>query len=171
MPIRMQLAVPELHVMDVCRGWPEAGLHAVPDNGAAQCARRSAGHRSNPTAERELLAPRAVLQLCCSLGRTPETPCLLYHRVFGTTLTLAPDLPQPNRGRSWWWTSSSEKTLDATIATAHEMGVELLFFDGMLSNQGDYTADLGSWPSGLAAAGARIKAANLLVGLHMIDTG
>ena len=27
------------------------------------------------------------------------------------------------------------------------MGVELLFFDGMLANQGDFTVDLKSWPS------------------------
>ena len=83
--------------------------------------------------------------------------------------SIAP--PSPNRGRSWWWTSSSETTLDTTIATAHQMGVELLFFDGMLSNQGDFTVDLASWPSGLEAAGKRIKAAGLQVGLHMIDTG
>ena len=75
------------------------------------------------------------------------------------------------------------------------MGVELLFFDGMLSNQGDFSVDLNSWPSGLEAAGKRIKAAGLQVstdcsrtvtaqqlnqfvaidiwqvGLHMIDTG
>lgn len=79
--------------------------------------------------------------------------------------------PSPNRGRSWWWTSSSEAKLDATIATAHQMGVELLFFDGMLSNQGDFAVDRASWPTGLEAAGKRIKAAGLQVGLHMIDTG
>ena len=79
--------------------------------------------------------------------------------------------PSPNRGRSWWWTTSSEQQLDSTIATAHAAGVELLFMDNMLSNQGDFAVDLAAWPSGLAAAGLRIKAAGLQVGLHMIDTG
>lgn len=86
--------------------------------------------------------------------------------------------PSPNRARSWWWTSSSESTLNATIATAHEMGVELLFMGdteqsscSMLSNDGDFTANLALWPSGLAAAGKRIKDAGLQVGLHMIPTG
>ena len=68
-------------------------------------------------------------------------------------------------------TSSSESKLDATIDEAHAMGVELLFFDGMLQNQGDYTVDLSNWPSGLEAAGKRIKDAGLQVGLHMISTG
>ena len=39
------------------------------------------------------------------------------------------------------------------------------------TTQGDYTVDLESWPSGLQAAGKRIKDAGLQVGLHMISTG
>ena len=49
--------------------------------------------------------------------------------------------------------------------------MELLFYDSMLSNQGDFTVDPEQWPSGLAAAGAQIEAAGLKVGLHMIATG
>ena len=106
-------------------------------------------------------------KLAYTLCPTTELPQI--RAALRTAESIAP--PSPNRARTWWWTSSNETLLDDTIATAHAMGVELLFMDGMLQNQGDFTADTTRWPSGLAAAGKRIKDAGLQVGLHMIPTG
>jgi hypothetical protein len=78
--------------------------------------------------------------------------------------------PSQNRAKSWWWVEGTEANLNTTIADAKAMGVELLFYNSMLSNCGDYEVS-AAWPSGLKAAGETIKAAGLDVGLHMISSG
>eukprot|EP01052_Picozoa_sp_SAG31_P014235 SAG31_NODE_876_length_11307_cov_3.506781_11_plen_314_part_00 len=44
------------------------------------------------------------------------------------------------------------------------------FFTDFLSNQGDYLVDRRRWPSGLAAARARIERGGLQTGLHMLSS-
>ena len=106
-------------------------------------------------------------KLVYTLCRTDELPLLARE------LRAAESISQPssNRARTWWWVRGGESELEATIADAKAMGVELLFYMSMLSNDGDYAVAASQWPSGLATVGEKIRAAGLEVGLHMISSG
>ena len=109
---------------------------------------------------------KAGEKLAFTLCPTAELPQLR------ASLQKAEDIapPSANRAKSWWWVEGSEANLNQTIADAKAMGIELLFYDSMLSNCGDYEVS-PAWPSGLKVAGDTIKAAGLDVGLHMISSG
>jgi hypothetical protein len=109
---------------------------------------------------------KAGEKLAFTLCPTAELPQLR------ASLQKAEDIapPSTNRAKSWWWVEGSEANLNQTIADAKAMGIELLFYDSMLSNCGDYEVS-PAWPSGLKVAGDTIKAAGLDVGLHMISSG
>jgi hypothetical protein len=59
--------------------------------------------------------------------------------------------PNKNRARTWLWSGATEQNLDSEIKIAKEMGVELLFIEGITSNIGDYRVNTKSFPSGLGA--------------------
>ena len=79
--------------------------------------------------------------------------------------------PNKNRARTWLWTGATEASLDHVIKLAKDMGVELIFLEGVTSNIGDYKVNTKNFPSGLGAVRDRIHAAGLQVGMHMISGG
>lgn len=82
--------------------------------------------------------------------------------------------PNPNRALSWYWTNNlftNETTIDTVIARASALGCQLIFFLHLTSNRGDFIVDTRRFPSGFAKIAAKIRAAGLEVGVHIISPG
>ena len=107
-------------------------------------------------------------RLAYTLAPTAELPSI--RAAVATAEAIPP--PSPNRAKTWLWLGgdANETNLADSIAYGKQLGVEVLFFVDFLSNQGDYVVDRERWPSGLAAARARIEAAGLQTGLHMLSS-
>jgi len=111
--------------------------------------------------------------LCCKLAFTvaPTVELPLLWAALGTEEGL--EAPNPNRAKSWLWSSPTAATLNSTIEHAQELGAEMIFMEGFFGegNMGQYTPSTELWPSGFQAAATQIQAAGLQIGLHMISSG
>ena len=100
-------------------------------------------------------------------------PTAILSQIWAGVRANHPEIPKPNknRARTWYWAGGDASTLDATIATAKSMGVELIMFGSFMNNVGDYTSDPVRWPKGLEDIRDRIHAAGLQIGLHILSPG
>ena len=107
-------------------------------------------------------------RLAYTLAPTADLPSI--RAAIATEEAIPP--PSPDRAKTWLWLADgvNETNLADSIAYGKQLGVEVLFFTDFLSNQGDYLVDRERWPSGLAAARAKIEAAGLHTGLHMLSS-
>ena len=116
-----------------------------------------------------MLYARTGDKLAFAVAPTVELP--LLWAALGTEEGL--EAPNPNRAKSWLWSSPTAATLNSTIEHAQELGAEMIFMEGFFGegNMGQYTPSTELWPSGFQAAATQIQAAGLQIGLHMISSG